>query len=159
MTTGIRSATRILVVDDDETICNILARTLAPLGYAVDIALDADVALETMRRHAASVALVDIRMPGRDGVWLIERLQSDYPETAIIIVTGIRDLDPRVTLRSGIVGYLTKPFRQAKVRELVEKAVAAVHALPPGEPVRGLLEPVSDQEIAKLSDIDEDSSK
>jgi CheY-like chemotaxis protein len=158
MTTGNRPPTRILVVDDDETICKVLARSLAPLGYAVDIALDADAALETMRRHAASVALVDIRMPGRDGVWLIEQLQRDYPETAIIIATGIRDLDPRVTLRSGIVGYLTKPFRPAKVRDLVEKAVAAVQALPPGEPIRGLLEPISDDELAELIDIDDDGS-
>ena len=159
MTTGNRPPTRILVVDDDETVCKVLARSLAPLGYAVDIALDANAALEEMHRHAATVALVDIRMPGRDGVWLIEQLQRDYPETAIIIVTGIRNLDPRVTLRSGIVGYLTKPFRQAKMRDLVEKAVAAVQALPPGEPIRGLLEPISDDELSELIDIDEDGGK
>jgi DNA-binding NtrC family response regulator len=153
---GHHPTTRVLVVDDEESICTVLARTLAPLGFAVDIALDADAALESMRLHPAQVALVDIRMPGRNGVWLIEHMEKDYPSTAIIIVTGIRDLDARVTLRPGVVGYITKPFKPAAVREMVTKAMDLVKALPPGEPIRGMLEPVSDDDIAGLGDIDED---
>jgi DNA-binding NtrC family response regulator len=153
---GHHPTTRVLVVDDEESICTVLARTIAPLGYAVDIALDADAALETMRLHPAQVALIDIRMPGHNGIWLIEQLETAYPSTAVIIVTGIRDLDPRVTLRPAVVGYLTKPFKPASVREMVTKAVDLVNALPPGEPIRGTLEPVSDDDLAGLSDIDED---
>jgi two-component system nitrogen regulation response regulator GlnG len=148
---------RVLVVDDEETICTVLVRTLAPLGLTVDTALDADTALEFMRQHPAQVAIVDIRMPGHDGVWLIEHLEKDYPSTAIIIVTGIRDLDARLTLRPSVVGYLTKPFKPARVRELVTKALDLVNALPPGEPIRGALEPISDEELARLQDMDDDS--
>ena len=156
MTTGHHPTTRVLVVDDEESICTVLARTIAPLGFAVEIALDADAALESMRTHPAQVALVDIRMPGHNGVWLIERMEKDYPSTAIVIVTGIRDLDARVTLRPGVVGYLTKPFKSATVREIVTKAIGLVNALPPGEPIRGTLEPVSDDDIAGLINLDED---
>jgi two-component system nitrogen regulation response regulator GlnG len=156
MTTGHHPATRVLVVDDEESICAVLARTIAPLGFAVDIALDADAALESLRTHPAQVALIDIRMPGHNGVWLIERMETDYPSTAIIIVTGIRDLDARVTLRPAVVGYLTKPFKPATVRDMVTRAVDLVNALPSGAPIRGTLEPVSDDDIAGLSDLDED---
>ena len=156
--TGQHPTTRVLVVDDEEAVCTVLARTIAPLRYAVDVALDADAALEIMRQHPAHVALVDIRMPGRNGVWLIERLENDYPSTAIIIVTGIRDLDARVTLRPSVVGYVTKPFTPAKVREVVAKAVGLVNALSPGEPLRGAFDPISDEEIARLRDVDDDGT-
>ena len=149
---------RVLVVDDDESVCTVLVRTISPLGIAVDTALSADAALESMRQHRAQVALVDIRMPVHDGVWLIEHLEKDYPSTAIIIVTGIRDLDPRLTLRPSIVGYLTKPFKAPKVRELVSKAIGLVNALPQGEPIRGMLEPFSDEDIAGLGDVDDDGN-
>ena len=80
----------------------------------------------------------------------------DWPIMSIIIVTGIRDLDPRLTLRPSVVGYLTKPFRPAKVRDMVTKAVGLVNALPPGERIRGTLQPVSDEDIASVGDADED---
>ena len=154
--TGKHPTTRILVVDDEENICSVLARTIAPLGYSVDIALDAESALDVMKDRPADVVLVDIRMPGRDGVWLIDRLQTTYPATAIIIVTGIQDLDPRLTLRPGVVGYLTKPFELAKVRHLVEHAVAVVRSLAPGRPARALSQPASEHELSDLRDIDDD---
>lgn len=152
------STIRILVVDDEESICTVLARTVAPLGYPVDVALDAESALDIMKSCRADVALVDIRMPGRDGVWLIERLQKTYPATAIVIVTGIQDLDPRLTLRPGVVGYLTKPFEVDKVREVVKQAVALVRSLPRGAPAGALIEPVAEQELADLRDIDDEET-
>jgi len=156
--TGTHPATRVLVVDDEESICTVLARTLAPLGYPVDVALDADSALDVMKERRADVALVDIRMPGRDGAWLIEQIQNAYPATAIIIVTGIQDLDPRLTLRPGVVSYLTKPFEGEKVRDAVKQAIALVRSLPPGAPARALTEPVAEDELADLRDIgDEDT--
>jgi YesN/AraC family two-component response regulator len=99
-----------------------------------------------MRAQRADVALVDIRMPGRDGVWLIDRLQAQYPRTAIVIVTGVRELDPRLTLRPGVISYLTKPFTAAMVREAVAKAVASVAALPKHGPLAEA-HPVSDGDI------------
>jgi CheY-like chemotaxis protein len=159
LSTGTPPATRILVVDDEENICTVLARTLAPLGYPVDIALDANSALEVMKAHRADVALVDIRMPGRDGVWLIERLQETYPATAIIIVTGMQELDPRLTLRPGVVSYLTKPFEGDKVRDAVKKAIELVRSLPPGAAAPTLTGPVAEHELADLHDIgDEEGS-
>lgn len=155
LTTRTHPALRILVVDDEESICTVLARTLAPLGYPVDVALDADSALEVMKERPAEVALVDIRMPGRDGVWLIERIQKEYPATAIIIVTGILDLDPRVSLRPGVVGYLTKPFEGDRVREAVEEAVAQLRSQPRGGSARARPEPLAERQAADPEDVDD----
>ena len=131
---------------------------LAPLGYPVDVALDAESALDVMQEHRADIALIDIRMPGRDGVWLIERIQKTYPATAIVIVTGITDLDPRLTLRPGVVRYLTKPFDGEKVREAVKEAVALVRSLPPEMPARALSEPVAEDALRDLGDIDDEGT-
>ena len=155
LTTRTHPPTRILVVDDEESICTVLARTLAPLGYSVDVALDADSALDVMKERPADVALVDIRMPGHDGVWLIERLQKAYAATAIIIVTGILDLDPRVSLRPGVVGYLTKPFEGERVREAVTEAVAQVQALARDASARALSEPLAEHQLADPGDADD----
>ena len=130
---------------------------LAPLGYVVDVALDAEAALVTMLDHPAHVALVDIRMPGHDGIWLIERLQKSHPHTAIVIVTGIVDLDPRVTLRPGVVGYLTKPFDTTQVQDVVAKAVALVRSSH-AESKHALAAPLADEDIPDLSDLDDQSN-
>ena len=153
--TGTNPPVRILVVDDEESICEVLARTLVAFGYVVDVALDAEAALVTMMERPASVALVDIRMPGHDGAWLIERLQKSHPDTAIVIITGIVDLNPRLTLRPGVVGYLTKPFESVQVRDVVAKAVAELRKAPAPGARRSLAASSDDEGIPDLPDLDD----
>jgi DNA-binding NtrC family response regulator len=153
--TGTNPPVRILVVDDEESICEVLARTLVAFGYVVDVALDAEAALVTMMERPATVALVDIRMPGHDGAWLIERLQKSHPGTAIVIITGIVDLDPRLTLRPGVVGYLTKPFESAQVRDAVAKAVAELRKAPPPGARRSLTAGSGEDDLPDLQDLDD----
>jgi DNA-binding NtrC family response regulator len=131
-----RAVARVLIVDDEESICALMARMLEPLGYDVDLALDAEAALESMKQLPADVAVCDIRMPGRDGIWLMDQLQQSYPSTAIVIATGIQDLDPKITLRPGVIAYLAKPFDAEQVQGAVQKAVAVVRSLQPRPPLR-----------------------
>jgi putative nucleotidyltransferase with HDIG domain len=59
-------------------------------------------------------------MPGRDGLWLAERIRQKYPETAVIMATGVQDVGPAVeSLRQGVIDYLTKPFGRDRLREAV----------------------------------------
>ena len=146
---------RVLVVDDEESICEVLARTLVSFGYVVDVALDAEAALVTMMERPASVALVDIRMPGHDGTWLIEQLLKSHPQTAIVIITGIVDLDPRLTLRPGVVGYLTKPFESVQVRDVVAKAVADLRTAPAAGRRRALPTGSDEEDVPDLPDFDD----
>jgi DNA-binding NtrC family response regulator len=136
-----RPAARVLIVDDEESICTLLTRMLEPLGYEIDIFTDADSTLAAVKDSPADVVVCDIRMPGHDGVWLIDQLQQRYPATAIVIVTGIQDLDPRLTLRPGVIAYLAKPFEAEQVQKAVKKAVDAVSALQPRPQLRLVLPP------------------
>jgi CheY-like chemotaxis protein len=133
---GKHRSPRILVVDDEESIRVLLVRILEPMGYVVDVAADADTALEMVRVSTPDVALCDIKMPGHDGGWLIERLQDLYPEIAIVIATGIHDLDPRLTLGPGVIGYVTKPFVAKKVRDIVKQALGTARAARPRAQLR-----------------------
>ncbi len=114
----------VLVVDDEASIRDVLARWLQLRGYRVLTAGDADEALARMRDEPAAVALCDIRMPGHDGLWLLARLRNDFPDTAVVMATGLQDVGPAVqSLRRGVVDYLTKPFTPDQLGEAVQRAM------------------------------------
>jgi response regulator RpfG family c-di-GMP phosphodiesterase len=114
----------VLVVDDETGVRELIARWLASGGYAVRVASCADEALERVHDAPPSVAVCDIRMPGRDGLWLAKQIREDAPETAVIMATGVQDVGPAVTsLRQGVIDYLTKPFGRDRLRESVLRGV------------------------------------
>ena len=118
----------ILVVDDDESTCRLLADWTRSLGYRVDVTFGADSALQILRRGGVHVVLCDIVMPGHDGVWLIEQIGRHCPEIAIVIATGLTQMDPRVTLRPGVTGYITKPFQFEELATAIGAAFNAIAA-------------------------------
>ena len=114
----------VLVVDDETGIRELMARWLASGGYAVRTAASASEALARVHDTAPAVALCDIRMPGRDGLWLANQIRRDAPETAVIMATGVPDVEPAVTsLRQGVIDYLTKPFGPDRLRESVSRGL------------------------------------
>jgi response regulator RpfG family c-di-GMP phosphodiesterase len=114
----------ILVVDDDDTVRQVLVRWLEGSGYAAEPARSADEALARIETNPAAVVLCDIRMPGHDGLWLAARIRQRYPETAVIISSGVHDTDvANETARQGVVDYLVKPFGRDRLREAVTRAV------------------------------------
>jgi CheY-like chemotaxis protein len=115
----------VLVVDDDDGVRRVLTRWASDLGYQVSAAADATEALEMMRRETVDVALCDVKMPGRDGVWLIDQLRRNYPFTSIVLATGMTEMDPMVTLRSGVVGYIVKPFNRGELDDVIQRGLAA----------------------------------
>jgi putative nucleotidyltransferase with HDIG domain len=114
------SARSVLVVDDENGVRDLMSRWLESGGYSVASAADADQALSLIEDSPPAVALCDIRMPGHDGIWLADRIRHDYPETAVIMATGVHDVDAAVEiLRQGVVDYLTKPFGRDRLRDAV----------------------------------------
>ncbi|HEU5255581.1 MAG TPA: response regulator [Vicinamibacterales bacterium] len=113
----------VLVVDDDEGVRRVLSRWAAEMGYTVQAAADADNALDIMREHPVDVALVDVRMPGHDGIWLIDQVGRLFPETAVVLATGLLEMDPMVTLRPGVVGYVVKPFNREDLTEVIKRGM------------------------------------
>ena len=114
----------VLVVDDDEGVRQVLSRWVVELGYTVRAAADADSALDMMRGQPVDVALVDVRMPGHDGIWLLDQARQLFPDTAMVLATGMLEMDPTVTLRPGVVGYIVKPFNREALTQVIKRGMA-----------------------------------
>jgi response regulator RpfG family c-di-GMP phosphodiesterase len=115
----------VLVVDDEAGVRELISRWLRGLGYDVITASDAEEALRLSAGRTVAVALCDIRMPGRDGLWLAERLRDAHPDIAIVMATGMQDVaSAMASLRRNATDYLMKPFGRDRLREAVERAMA-----------------------------------
>ncbi|WP_404423796.1 response regulator transcription factor [Nibricoccus sp. IMCC34717] len=102
---------RALVVDDDLKISTFVAKGLREAGFAVDTVADGADALVFLKTTPADVAIVDVMLPGIDGLSLIERLRAAGIRTPVLILSARRSVDDRVEgLRRGGDDYLTKPF-------------------------------------------------
>jgi DNA-binding response OmpR family regulator len=102
---------RILVVEDDKKIASFVAKGLKEAGYAVDVAQDGPDGLDLGLSAVYDAAVVDIMLPGIDGLTLIERLRTKKNNTPVIILSAKRTVDDRVKgLQAGGDDYLTKPF-------------------------------------------------
>ena len=115
---------RILVVDDESSIRDLLAKTLALAEYDVDTAPDGRSALERLRLYPYDLLIADLKMPGIDGLNVIreaKRLKSDLP---VIIITGYSTETAAIeAVNLGVSGYLTKPFRVPQVLAAAAKAI------------------------------------
>jgi len=102
--------TTVLVVDDEESIRNLMRMTLELDGYRVLTAEDGPTALEMFEKEEPEVVLLDVRMPGMDGIEVLSRIKEANPDTEVVIITGHGDLDMAVEcLRKEASNFLTKP--------------------------------------------------
>jgi CheY-like chemotaxis protein len=114
----------ILVVDDEVDTCRNLSDILTDLGYRVDVAHDGLSALELVRRHAYDVALLDLRMPGMDGLELFHRIRQLRSDTVGIIVTAYAGTDTaELALAAGAWQVLPKPVDFGRLLRVVEEAL------------------------------------
>jgi excisionase family DNA binding protein len=115
---------RVLVVDDEATIRDLLSKTLALAEYDVDLAPDGRTALERLRIIPYDLLITDLKMPGVDGLAVIRearRLKADIP---VIIITGFSTEASAIeAVNLGVSGYLTKPFRVPRVLAAAAKAL------------------------------------
>ncbi|MBC7294605.1 MAG: response regulator, partial [Thermoleophilia bacterium] len=116
---------RIMVVDDEPGVQRLLSRAIEAAGYSVQAFGSAEEAAAVLTPGEFAVALVDIRMPGQGGIWLLEQLRSVSPDTAAIMVTAEDDSRTAVEcLNRGAADYLIKPVDLTELLEVVRKAVA-----------------------------------
>ncbi len=102
---------RILILEDEKPIQNILARILAKGGYESAAASDAAAARAAIQKQSFELVLSDINLPGESGLSFARWVQDKYPDTALIMVTGVGDIEiAEDALSRGIYGYVTKPF-------------------------------------------------
>lgn len=115
---------RVLVVDDEASIRELLSKTLSMAEYDVDTAPDGRAAVERLRLGRYDLLIADLKMPGLDGLALIreaKRLKSDLP---VIIITGFSSESNAIeAVNLGVAGYLTKPFRVPQVLAAAARAL------------------------------------
>lgn len=118
---------RALIVEDDQAIADFVARGLREAGFAVDMAADGEAGLAAALAQSPDVAIVDLMLPRRDGLSLIDELRRRGRSTPVLILSARRSVDDRVQgLQAGGDDYLTKPFAfaelLARVQALVRRA-------------------------------------
>jgi excisionase family DNA binding protein len=117
---------RVLVVDDEPTIRDLLAKTLALAEYEVDTASSGPSALDCLRevRGNYDLMIADLSMPGMDGLTLIRQVKQINSGLPIIIITGFSTESSAIeAVNLGVTGYLTKPFRVPQVLAAAAKAL------------------------------------
>ena len=119
---------RVLVVDDEAPVRDLIAKTLTMADYEVDTAEDGLAAIERLKTTDYDLMFTDLRMPGMDGLSVIREARRMYPTLSVIIVTGYSTEDNAIeAINLGVCGYLTKPFRLPRILSVAARAL--------GEPV------------------------
>src|SRR5687767_5983974 len=120
------SRARVLVVDDEASIRDLLAKTLALAEYDVETASDAATALNRVRAAAYDLLITDLRMPGMDGLTLVRQVKGIKADLPVIIITGFSSETSAIeAVNLGVAGYLRKPFRVPEVLAVAAKALGA----------------------------------
>jgi DNA-binding NtrC family response regulator len=125
--TGVKSKerTRILVVDDEEIVRESLSAWLQADGYTLEVAQDGPTALELVKAQPYAIMLVDLKMPGMDGLTVLDNVRKLRPEIALVIMTAYATVDTAVqAIKNGAYDYLVKPFDPEELSLMIEKIAA-----------------------------------
>ena len=125
---GQKTEGRILIVDDEPDVRNVVRRTLQKAGYEVLEAEDGKQAVEEIRQGEnplmLDVIITDIRMPNMNGLEAIDFFREQFPRVSLIVLTGYPDVNMGTTLiNGGVVDYLVKPVDKEKLLASVSKAM------------------------------------
>ncbi|MBW1744143.1 MAG: sigma-54-dependent Fis family transcriptional regulator, partial [Deltaproteobacteria bacterium] len=112
----------IMVVDDELIVRESLKGWLEKYGYSVDTAEDAQDALKRLETEAYDLLFVDIKMPGMDGIELLQRIKEDQPDVIVVMITAHGSIESAIeAMKAGASDYLMKPFDPENLELLVEK--------------------------------------
>ncbi|MDQ3110173.1 MAG: sigma-54 dependent transcriptional regulator [Bacteroidota bacterium] len=116
---------KILVIDDDMDICNLLERFLSKKGHVVKTAFTSTTALALIEQENFDVVLSDFRLGSTDGKQILQKVKEKSPETQVIIITGYSDIKTAVdVIKMGAFDYITKPLFPDEILLLLDKAIA-----------------------------------
>jgi len=119
----VKEYVRILVADDEAMMRNLILKILESEGYQVTVVSSGNEALETLKAEKYDLLLTDVKMPGMTGFDLLKQVKVEWPEMAVIIMTGYGDAyNVKEALLSGADEYLSKPFKSQEVTLIIERA-------------------------------------
>ncbi len=115
---------KILVIDDDEGICDLLETVLDKDGFEVKTLRDPTLAAETVRAGGHHLCLLDLMMPGLDGIEVLRAIREVDKDLGVVVVTGFPSLETAVqSMQLDALDYLRKPFTIEELRAVVERAM------------------------------------
>lgn len=115
---------KILIVEDDEYVLGSVQMLLAKDGYDVDTATNGEQALTTCQKEQFDLAIVDLKMPGMDGLQVLKGLKKLTPDTMVIIMTAFGSIQNAVeAMRTGASDYITKPISAEEIKLAVQKVL------------------------------------
>jgi len=115
---------KILIVDDEPTIRQLLHQKLSKQGYHCEEASSSDETLDKMRTYSADLIMLDIKMPGKSGMDLLPELKVNYPATAVIMATAVAEANIAIQcVKLGADDYITKPFNREELRARVQAGI------------------------------------
>ena len=115
--------TKLLLVDDEEGIRKVLGLALSDVGYEVFTAENGDQALEIFRAELPPIVLTDIKMPGMDGIELLQKIKIENPDTEVIMITGHGDMDLAIkSLKYRAIDFVTKPINDEVLEIALNRA-------------------------------------
>jgi two-component system response regulator AtoC len=116
--------TRILVIDDDQFICRQLEDLYASQQYVVHSATTAPDAMRLLAEHDFSLVVVDLKIPGTDGIGLTREIRERWPDVDVIMITGYASIKGAVeAIKQGASDYITKPFQKEEILLATEKVL------------------------------------
>jgi len=114
---------RILVIDDEVFVRELLEEYFDRLDHEVTTADSGEAGIEAVRAAKFGVVLVDLKMPGKDGIETLREIRRIDPLCLIVIMTGYPTIDSSIeALRAGAYDYIIKPFKLSELREVVDRA-------------------------------------
>ena len=116
--------TKVLIVDEEETVCCSYLRSLAGAHCSVQVAGNGEEALSTLEQQRFDLVLLDIRMPGMDGMAVLKTIKQTWPETQVVVITGYPNIETaKEAVRLGAYSYLAKPVGPDEVINAANDAV------------------------------------
>jgi len=141
---GTENDVRILIVDDETIVRESLGSWFREEGYSVDVAASAREALEKLTINAWDIFLLDIRMPGMDGLELQRKIKESHPDSTIIIMTAYASVETAVeAMKQGAYDYIVKPFDPDDLEHLVRNAIERKHLVSENIQLRSKIDEMS----------------
>src|SRR3954463_1251999 len=139
---------KILIVDDEEAVCWALQRALTAEGYSVAVAASAEEAFTLAAQQRPDAVILDVRLPGMDGLTALDQLRKLTHDAPVIVVTAFGNLNTAVrAVEGGAFDYLAKPFDLSQALDAVARALAS--RIRPVEEPTPTLEPDGEELVGR----------
>ena len=116
--------TQVLIVDDEQVVCDLLSEELTERGYLCAAVLSGQEALAKTREESSDIVLLDIRLPGLSGIEVLRKLSEERPGLPVIMITALNDASTAVeAMKLGAYDYIVKPFDLDQVESCMRRAL------------------------------------